>query len=570
MATRTKTVVVLVALLTNVLVAEPARADTRDVGGCTDYKIVGVRGSGQGYNGPHEMSTPVGQAAELVAQRLISKRTPNGQISYTSLVYPAVAVNWSAITGGYWDSMEEGVTNLVGALNANAANCPASKTILIGYSQGAQVIHTALDRQITERARGAIGSVLIISDPVGVNNASYTYYLDSITGERLGAYGVGGILDSARVNSQFVSRTVAICLKRDLVCSKGTSTSVHGRYDTVGTSVNVLQHYSYAAADRAYVSPPAGSRVLRYLDGTLQVYQRSASGDLHRWHYGGGWVNESMGDPISSPPTAVQYNSQLSVFARGSSNTLLHRFWHGTGWSTGENLGGSLVGIPAVTTYSDGSLQAFGRNAGGTLQHWWYSPSAGWVTESFGESISGDPFVVEYAGRLHVFALSGSTLYHRWWTGNGWQTANRGGAINGDPTAVVYNGQLSVFANGADNALKHYFAVNDSAWSYEGLAGGSVTGRPTAVSYLDGSLQVYARSTGGTLQHWYYSDGWNYDNVGNSITTDPVVVQYNMQLSIFAGAPSGSLLHVWWNGGWYSQSLGGSVIAGYVNPTESV
>ena len=565
MPIRTKTAVMLVVtVLATVMVAEPVRADSRDGGGCTDYKIIGVRGSGQGYTGPHEMSTPVGQAADQVAQRLTDRRIPSGQISYMSLVYPAVAINWSSVTGGYWNSMEEGVNNLVSALNANAANCPSSKTILIGFSQGAQVVHTVLDRQITESAKGAIGGVFLISDPIGVNNASYTYYLDNNTGVRLGAYGAGGILNSAQVNRQFVSRTVAICLKTDLVCLSGNSTAVHGTYANVGTSVNVLQYYGRSVADSAYVSPPAGSRALRYLDGTLQVYQRSIGGAMYRWRYSGsGWVNESMGDAISSPPTAVRYNSQLSVFARGSGSALLHKFWYGTGWSAPEDLGGSIVGTPAVTTYSDGTLQIFARNADRTLQHWWYRPGTGWVTESFGDGISGDPSVVEYAGNLHVFALSGSTLYHRWWNGNSWLTANHGGAINGDPTAVVYNGQLSVFARGTDNALKHYFTHNESSWSYEGLAGGSVAGRPTAMKYLDGSLQVYARSTGGALQHWYYSGSWGYENAGQFITTDPVVVQYNTQLSVFAGAPSGTLLHVWWNGqGWYTEDLGGSVIAG--------
>ncbi|WP_172899347.1 cutinase family protein [Micromonospora echinaurantiaca] len=552
-------------LIATLVVVEPVRGSSGNEAECTDYTIVGVRGSGQGYDGPHRMSVPVGPAADHIGQRLASKRVPQSQISYVSLAYPAAPIDWKAVSGGYWRSMEEGVANLVSILNTAAASCPISRTILIGYSQGAQIVHTTLDRQLSESARGAIGAILLISDPIGVNNASYSHYIDNRTGEYLGAYGGGGILGSAQINTQFTSRAVTICLALDLVCSRGSSTDVHGSYAMVGSSVNVLQHYGRSAADKAYVPRPPGSASLEYLDGTLQVFQRSVNGALHHWYYRNNvWINESMGDPINSTPIAVRYNNQLSVFGRSIDNQLLHRFWYGTGWSSTEDLGGSIVGTPAVTAYSDGTLHVLARSGSSALWHWWYRLDTGWSSESFSDGISGDPTVVEYANGLHVFAREGNSLHHRRWNGNGWSKTNLGGVISGDPTAVVYNGQLSVFARGVDNALKHYFTQDDHTWHYQGLPGGYIAGRPSAITYLDGSLQIYARGAEGTLLHWYYFGSWHYEDSGHSIVSDPVAVQYDTQLSVFATASSApaSLLHTWWDGRrWFTEELGESVTA---------
>ncbi len=262
-----RSLLALVVLSAVAIVVAPAPAQADPGGGqpgCQKYDIIGVRGSGQEYDGPFQMGGTVGPAAQRIAQQLSYYGVVGNDIGYYSVPYPAVRVdNWRAInvvTGKYHESVEDGVAQVVSVVNADAARCPNMKIILVGFSQGAHVVHTALDRGLTAAGRNAIASVMLIADPIGKMSPYYAHRLDPETGGDHGTSGDSGILGGSSghtINSGFWHKTVAICFYGDIVCTSNGGTANHGLYPTCCRMfTNVLAYWGAVVADKS--SPPLG------------------------------------------------------------------------------------------------------------------------------------------------------------------------------------------------------------------------------------------------------------------------------------------------------------------------
>lgn len=99
--------------------------------------IVSVRGSTEPASGSR-LLTPIA--------RTISNRY-TGEVQIHSLPYPATFESFTATYPAHIDlgqSPTIGVRNLVSLLNDEAASRPQQRTVLLGWSQGAQVITDAL------------------------------------------------------------------------------------------------------------------------------------------------------------------------------------------------------------------------------------------------------------------------------------------------------------------------------------------------------------------------------------------------------------------------------------------
>jgi hypothetical protein len=133
-----------------------------------------------------------------------------------------------------------------------------------------------------------------------------------------------------------------------------------------------------------------------------------------------------------------------------------------------------------------------------------------------------------------------------------------------DPTAVSWaNGRIDIFARGADNALWHKWYQN--SWSGWESLGGTIASGPDVCSWGAGRLDVFARGTDNTLVHKWYDNGWSgWESLGGGITSDPSAVSWGAgRIDVFARGTDNTLYHRYFQGGWSGwESLGGVLSSG--------
>lgn len=121
------------------------------------------------------------------------------------------------------NAMEEGIGALKRDVDAFRANCPGSRVVVTGHSQGAAIAHVYLSRH---------GS--------GLRNAAAVLYSDpkqAHSGEANGLFLLGGA-PIAGTDANFGGvPTVSLCRHRDVICNRGAGwgpylfEGVHGQYD---------------------------------------------------------------------------------------------------------------------------------------------------------------------------------------------------------------------------------------------------------------------------------------------------------------------------------------------------
>ncbi len=198
--------------------------------GCPDYQIIGARGSGQAGYG-----TQVGGVVDDVEGTLIGA---GYNVESIALDYPAISLvdsfGLALFTGEYDASVDKGVAALSARLDTAANVCPGTGIILVGYSQGAQVIkRTMAERPPVDR----IVSVVLLGDPTRDILQSGLVRLGAPFIESEGSLGGFPIPDQIR------PLTVDVCAVDDSVCSNaGLNFSGHidgynDAYDSIGPYV---------------------------------------------------------------------------------------------------------------------------------------------------------------------------------------------------------------------------------------------------------------------------------------------------------------------------------------------
>ena len=175
---------------------------------CSDVHVIGARGSGQ----PAGYGEQVGPIVDAV---LDSAWSQGRSATAAALDYPAISVSDSfglvLLTGDYDASVRAGVGALIGAIDERRVSCPSSDLVLVGYSQGAQVIKLALaDAPSATR----IAAVVLLADPTRNPDDVGLVRLGDPTLEAEGAFGAIALPD--------FFRTVAIdvCAEGDGVCER--------------------------------------------------------------------------------------------------------------------------------------------------------------------------------------------------------------------------------------------------------------------------------------------------------------------------------------------------------------
>lgn len=165
--------------------------------GCAAVDVVVARGT----NEPGYLGSAVGDP--LYAQ--LQRRLPMSLNGYR-VNYPADLTNVLSVGDGSGD--------LVAHLSNEAVACPGQRFVLVGYSQGAVVVHTALGTGIT----GALPGAVRMNGALGSRVAAILLFGDPL---RLAGSGVPG---------QYAARTANYCMPGDPVCANGLNPAAHVAY----------------------------------------------------------------------------------------------------------------------------------------------------------------------------------------------------------------------------------------------------------------------------------------------------------------------------------------------------
>ncbi|MFF1676010.1 cutinase family protein [Streptomyces sp. NPDC058256] len=158
---------------------------------CADLDVVAARGTFE----PGTLGVIVGDPVFSALQKKITGKT----LSSYAVDYPANLSLTSAATGN---------ADLVDHVRSQAASCPNQRFILVGYSQGANVV----DNSIGISSAGAVvGSPIVATIPGGLEPKVAAVLL---FGNPIRALGKS-------VTGTYQSRTIDFCADGDPVCENG-------------------------------------------------------------------------------------------------------------------------------------------------------------------------------------------------------------------------------------------------------------------------------------------------------------------------------------------------------------
>jgi hypothetical protein len=234
----------LAALLISVPVAAgPAHAASASPAAdrCNHVEFLGARGSGQPWDvtGPFKGFGPQSyKVVTTIAAKLSAKRISYG---VDSIPYPADSVNDLKPSLGeilglpatlpfyyknnvqkFLGSIATGVNDMVTDIKDRAATCgSAQKLVLVGYSQGAIVIHQTEDYLLVHNRAllsNIIGTVLIADGDRVPNTKSKAFGSSGASGEGVQVY-LGHF--STHLDMPLPATTANLCNANDIVCNFG-------------------------------------------------------------------------------------------------------------------------------------------------------------------------------------------------------------------------------------------------------------------------------------------------------------------------------------------------------------
>ncbi|KAF2756878.1 cutinase, partial [Pseudovirgaria hyperparasitica] len=166
----------------------------------------------------------------------ILSRVPDS--TATAVSYPATITD-----PPYTESEPEGVGNMTELVKAYGDACPDGRMVLMGYSQGAQVVGDVLlgnkidffpiTQPIDEKYRNQVTAAILMGDPTFVKN------------EPVNVGNATNVSTFPRPNNDWeelglVGRVQSYCDARDYFCDRGDSVEIH---------VSYIGEYGTTAAD---------------------------------------------------------------------------------------------------------------------------------------------------------------------------------------------------------------------------------------------------------------------------------------------------------------------------------
>jgi hypothetical protein len=214
----------LAVLVAGMAVAGLAAGTAAAAPACADFHWIGAAGSGQrdgaGLNANGGMGDVVYQSyQQLRADLLASERT----ITAEAVRYPAAPVPVEGGLGGWLDfmgSVDDGVDATAEQFKAFTEQCPDTKVVLAGYSQGAMVIHRNL-HNLADDPHVAAALLIADGDRLPVDTTINMGSTAVVPGSGKGVAQEHSFLastDTAMLPPQIGARTISVCDVGDPVC----------------------------------------------------------------------------------------------------------------------------------------------------------------------------------------------------------------------------------------------------------------------------------------------------------------------------------------------------------------
>jgi cutinase len=187
-------IVVTALVMVCALSTAPAATRVAFADPCPDAEVVFARGTGEppGPGGPGQAFTD-----SLIAQ------LPGKSVNLYPVNYPA--------TPDYVNSAHAGAGDAVAHVQGTAANCPNTKIVLGGYSQGAGVMDMT-SYQLSPQVANHVAAVALFGNP-------QSNYAKQLSDSQIPA-----------INASYSSKTIDICLPDDEICAEGGSILTHLGY----------------------------------------------------------------------------------------------------------------------------------------------------------------------------------------------------------------------------------------------------------------------------------------------------------------------------------------------------
>ncbi|KAI0889741.1 carbohydrate esterase family 5 protein [Annulohypoxylon maeteangense] len=204
---------IIISIIATASAADAAKARRAN---CPNIHIIGAR----------ETTAPPGFGSAQTVVDLIQKAN-NGATS-ESIVYPAAGGN------SYASSVSAGVLAVANQTNTFNQKCPDSKIVVVGYSQGAQIVDdafcggpdgTSLNTSMALVSTGVskmTAAIILMGDPRHVNGLPYN--VGNATAGGFAARPVGYKCPA------FENIIQAYCDAADPFCAKGDSQATHQGY----------------------------------------------------------------------------------------------------------------------------------------------------------------------------------------------------------------------------------------------------------------------------------------------------------------------------------------------------
>ncbi|MDI6098753.1 cutinase family protein [Actinoplanes sp. NEAU-A12] len=198
---RGRTGVLLAAALLATGGAVTATSSAASAAACADVDVVVARGTSE----PGRLGIIVGDPVySAIQRRLIGATSSSHAVDYPASVSPT--------------SVTAGNRALVEHVTAQAQECPDQRFVLVGYSQGANVVGNSLG--ISSQG-AAVGGPVVATIPAAVQPRVAAVLVFGYPLRKLGR-GITGV---------YAERTLDICANRDVVCDpRGASTLAHLSY----------------------------------------------------------------------------------------------------------------------------------------------------------------------------------------------------------------------------------------------------------------------------------------------------------------------------------------------------